>query len=217
MNNSSVYIRSLPVLLSLIFLMSCSDEQKVPEGFEINPEFNLELVASEPILFDPVDMKFDDEGRAYVLEMPGYPLRDEDSRIVLIEDTNNDGIYDQRHVYADELGVASSFMPYKGGMLVAAPPYLLWLRDTDNDNHADRREVIMEGFSAGNLQHNYNGLTYGLDNWIYAANGGNSGRPYFVDDESNHLDLRGDDFRFDLDNSILERVGESSGGFELAF
>ena len=118
-------------------------------------------------------------------------------------------------VYADDLGVASSFMPYKGGFLVAAPPDLLWLKDTDGDNKADEREIIMSGFEVGNLQHNYNGLTYGLDNWIYAADGGNNGKPFFTGNPP--MDLQGQDFRFQLETKALERVGHSSGGFELAF
>jgi putative heme-binding domain-containing protein len=66
------------------------------------------------------------------------------------------------------------------------------------------------------LQHNYNGLTLGLDNWIYAANGGNDGEPYWWNDTTTRMDLRGQDFRFNLEKKIIERIGESSGGFGLA-
>ncbi|MEM7369452.1 MAG: PVC-type heme-binding CxxCH protein [Bacteroidota bacterium] len=208
----------LLIFLSCMILYSCEGEQSsLPDGFEIHPDFQLTLVASEPLIFDPVDMKFDEFGQAFVLEMPGYPLRDEDSRIILLTDNNQDGTFDNRQVYADGLGVASSFLPYKGGMLVAAPPHLLFLKDTDGDGKSDQRDIIMEGFEVGNLQHNFNGLTYGLDNMIYAANGGNNGAPYFAGDSSSKLSLRGEDFRFDIEKKILERVGESSGGFELAF
>ncbi|MEO1216690.1 MAG: PVC-type heme-binding CxxCH protein [Bacteroidota bacterium] len=188
-----------------------------PQGFEIHPDFRLEAVATEPLVFDPVDMEFDERGEAYVLEMPGYPLRDEESRLIHLIDENGDGIYDKRELYADSLFLASSFMPYRGGMLVASPPHLLFLKDEDGDGAADKKEILMEGFRVGNLQHNYNGLTYGLDNWIYAANGGNSGKPFFTGQEEKAIEMRGEDFRFDLDRKILERVGESSGGFELAF
>ena len=198
--------------------ISCVEsKQRVADSFQVHPLFNLDLVASEPLIFDPVDMKFDEEGKAFVLEMPGYPLRDEESRIVLLSDKDGDGQFDERQVYASDLGVASSIMPYNGGFLVASPPHLLWVTDEDGDDIADRREIRMSGFSEGNLQHNFNGLTYGLDNWIYAANGGNSGEPYFALDSSSATDLRGDDFKFRLKPDQLERVGMSSGGFELAF
>ena len=205
---------------TFLFLMNCQQKQiipAVPEGFEIHPAFKMELVASEPLIFDPVDMKFDAMGRAFVLEMPGYPFSKDASRIIFLIDENKDGQYDKRTVFAEGLGVASSFMPYKGGFLVAAPPDLIWLKDTNGDNKADEQKAIMSGFEVGNLQHNYNGLTYGLDNWIYAANGGNNGIPFFSETPDKPLNLRGQDFRFRIESQTLERVGESSGGFELAF
>ena len=208
------------ILTSLFIItnLSCSkNDQRVPLGFEIHPSFNLDLVASEPLIFDPVDIDFDEDGNTFILEMPGYPLRDEDSRIVQIIDNNNDGVYDERIVFAEDLGVASSMMPYRKGILVAAPPYLLWVGDNNNDGIAELRDTIMDGFSAGNLQHNFNGLSFGLDNWIYAANGGNSGAPYFVDKSHEKVELLGQDFRFKIEDQILQRVGESSGGHELAF
>ncbi len=220
LNNQILYVRpgALYILAYLLVVSSCVKKRPdVLPGFEIHPDFQLELAASEPLIFDPVDLEFDENGLAYALEMPGYPLRDEESRIIILEDTDGDGVFDQRTVYADHLGVASSIMCYREGILVAAPPYLLWVKDTDGDKTVDLRDTIMSGFSVGNLQHNFNGLTYGLDNWIYAANGGNSGRPYFGLDSSQAMDLRGDDFRLRIDERQIQRVGHSSGGFELAF
>ncbi|RMG24306.1 MAG: hypothetical protein D6730_12910, partial [Bacteroidetes bacterium] len=197
---------------------ACSPATNSPEDeFVLHPDFRLERVAAEPLVLDPVDMEFDEAGRAFVLEMPGYPLRDEQSRLVWLKDTDQDGRFDQRQVFAQGLNQASSIMPYRQGWLVAAPPQLLYLKDTNGDGLADERKVLMEGFSDGNLQHNYNGLTYGLDNWIYAANGGNSGKPYFTAAPQTALDMRGQDIRFRLQTQQLQRVGESSGGFELAF
>jgi putative membrane-bound dehydrogenase-like protein len=206
-------------LFVLLAFPACqkSNDQQVPAGFVVHPAFNMTLVAAEPLIFDPVDMEFDEKGDAYVLEMPGYPFSQDASRVILLKDQDGDGIFDQRKVFAEDLGVASSLLPYRGGFLVAAPPELVWLKDTDGDEIADHNEVIMEGFEVGNLQHNYNGLSYGLDNWIYAANGGNNGKPYFAGQADQAMDLRGGDFRFRIEDRQLERVGASSGGFELAF
>ena len=207
-----------PFLLTVLLLVSCSKKRETgPVGFKIHPDFKIELVASEPLVFDPVEFQFSPSGRAYVLEMPGYPLSDSQSRIVLLKDNNSDGLFDERKVYAENLGVASSFMFYKGGLLVASPPNLIWINDTDHNDEADERIILMDGFSNENLQHNFNGLTYGLDNWIYAANGGNSGNPYFLSKPQSVLNLRGGDLRLDLENEIAQRVGESSGGFKLTF
>ncbi|MCB0850818.1 MAG: dehydrogenase, partial [Bacteroidetes bacterium] len=213
---SLISLISLSIFCTTFLACGSSQTAETPSGFEINPDFQLELVAAEPLVLDPVDLEFDEAGRAYVIEMPGYPLSDEESRLVLLEDKDQDGIYDQRTVFADKLGVASSIMPYRQGILVASPPHLLFLKDTNGDHIADQREILMEGFDVGNLQHNYNGLTYGLDNWIYAATGGNSGAPYFVGHPESKLPLRDQDFRFDIERKILERVGRSSGGFEMA-
>ncbi|MGB5356717.1 MAG: PVC-type heme-binding CxxCH protein [Eudoraea sp.] len=207
----------------LIFLIAfvafgCRQKSKVSiNQFLLHPDFKIDLVASEPLVFDPVELQFSPSGEAFVLEMPGYPLRDAMSRIIHLKDNDRDGIFDERSVYAEDLGVASSFMFYKGGFLVAAPPHLLWIMDEDSDGIAEKRVVLMDGFSDENLQHNFNGLTYGLDNWIYAANGGNSGAPFFISKPNEVIPLRGGDLRFSLQDKILERVGESSGGFKITF
>ncbi|WP_088340354.1 PVC-type heme-binding CxxCH protein [Robiginitalea sediminis] len=206
------------LLAIVLFLGSCSQTKDyVPPGFELHPDFQMALAASEPLVFDPVEMHFDRYGVAYVLEMPGYPLRDEESRLVRLTDSDGDGVFDQRAVFSEGLGVASSFMPYRDGFLVASPPELLWIADRDADGVSDYREVILEGFSNENLQHNFNGLTYGLDNWIYMANGGNSGTPFFPGRPETQVPLRGGDVRLHASLDSLQRVGESSGGYKLTF
>ncbi|MEL6924077.1 MAG: PVC-type heme-binding CxxCH protein, partial [Bacteroidota bacterium] len=209
------YLLCTFVLVS-IMLSQCTAPEVQPSAFEIHPAFQIELAAAEPLVIDPVDMEFDENGQAYVLEMPGYPLRDEESRIVQLTDQDNDGRFDQRKVFATDLRFATSLLPYDGGVLVAAPPDLLFLKDTDKDGVADQRETLMSGFADDNLQHNFNGLTYGIDNWIYAANGGNGGRPYFIGKEEKKISIRGVDFRFNLKTKVIEIVGASSGGFEIA-
>lgn len=206
----------LSLLLVFCLLLACSKKKNtIPEGFQMVPGFNLTLVAGEPLIKDPVDLEFTETGDALVLEMPGYPFEDKQSRIVLLKDNNRDGIYDHQILFAENLQLASSILPYKRGVLVAAPPYLLHIMDSNGDYKADAVDTLMGGFSTGNLQHNYNGLTYGIDNWIYAVNGGNSGKPYWWGDSTSIMDLRGQDFRFNLDSKMMERLGESSGGFGL--
>ncbi len=212
------HTRASALFWPMLCLLGCqSHTADLPEGFQIHPDFMLQLVAVEPLLFDPVDLQFDEQGRTYVLEMPGYPNRDAESRLVELIDSDKDGIYDLRQLMDDSLGIASSFMPYKKGFLVAAPPNLMWIADADQDGKIDHRQKIMDGFSTGNLQHNFNGLSYGIDNWIYAANGGNSGTPYFVKRPQEVIDLRDGDFKFDLEAEKLVRIGESSGGYKLTF
>jgi putative membrane-bound dehydrogenase-like protein len=205
-------------LLSLIGLNSCKqNSENSLSGFELHSDFSMELTVSEPLVLDPVELHFDETGALYVLEMPGYPFGDVPSRLVRLLDNDEDGTYDTRLVFSDQLGVASSFMPFKQGFLVASPPELLWIADTDKDGVADTRKVIVAGFTNDNLQHNFNGITYGIDNWIYIANGGNSGAPYLNNQPETAIPLRGGDLRLHNNFNELERVGESSGGYKLTF
>lgn len=210
------YLYVLVTTCCITLLLSCSNKSELPAEFQIEKGFQLELIAKEPLIKDPVDLEFNERGEAMVLEMPGYPFEDKQSRIVILKDLDNNGEYDEVSVFAENLQLASSFLPYKEGVLVAAPPYLLYVKDLDNDHKADAVDTLMGGFSTGNLQHNYNGLTLGLDNWIYAANGGNDGKPFWWNDTTSSVDLRGQDFRINLETRTLQRLGESSGGFGLA-
>jgi putative membrane-bound dehydrogenase-like protein len=209
-------MQKLFFFIILFFFFSCKQKQQIIQGFELQDGFNMELIASEPLIKDPVDLKFDDKGNMMVLEMPGYPFEDVASKVLLLKDTNHDGKMDLAKTYAENLNMATSFLPYKNGILVASPPYLLYCIDENKDEHIERVDTLMGGFSTGNLQHNYNGLTYGIDNWIYAANGGNDGKPYWWGDSLNGIDLREQDFRFNIDMKKIERIGKSSGGFGLA-
>jgi putative membrane-bound dehydrogenase-like protein len=207
---------ALPLCISFcstIFAQSPEDSLK---SFQLHPDFQIELVAAEPLIFDPVDMEFDEHGRAFVIEMPGYPFPDKPGNLIMLEDTDDDGKYDKRHVFATDFGMADSIAPYNGGILVASPPDILYVADTDGDNVADVREVVLTGFNVENPQHNIGGLQYALNNWIYGANGGNSGSAYWPSDPDNKTSLRFDDFRFKPESNLLELVGRSTGGFELA-
>lgn len=207
---------SLSMITIINLFTSCISKQKSLPGFELEDGFNLSMVASEPLITDPVDLEFDAYGNTLVLEMPGYPYEDSSSKVIMLKDTNQDGKMDLAKTYAENLNMASSILPYEKGILVAAPPYLLYCMDENKDEVVDKVDTLMGGFSTGNLQHNFNGLSYGIDNWIYAANGGNSGKPYWWGDSLNAMDLRGQDFRFHIKQKKLERIGESSGGFGIA-
>jgi len=95
----------------------------------------------------------------------------------------------------------SSVMPYRDGLLVTAAPDLLFLRDTDDDGHADERRVVWTGFGTEQSQQlRANALHWGLDNYIYGANGRSDGGLCRGDDSaavvSAPISLRTRDFRF---------------------
>lgn len=189
----------------------------VPPGFELHPAFGLELAAAEPVTVDPIDLAFDERGRAFVLELPGYPDMERAARIVALSDEDGDGRWDGRRLFADDLGMADSILPWRRGLLVAAPPHLVYLEDVDGDGRADRRDVLMSGFAEGNPQHNVNALRYGLDNWIHGVNGGNGARVFWPGAPDEVEDIGQDDFRVDFDSGRFERTGRGAGGFGMTF
>ena len=147
--------------------------------FELPPGFKIELVAEEPMVVDPVQVVFDELGRLWVVEMRGYMPDIEGNgeqepigRIAVLTDEDGDGTMDRREDFADGLVLPRGVAPMFGGALCILPPELVFLRDDDGDGVLDRREVVMEGLTKGleNPEHDINGPTMGLDNWVHFAN-----------------------------------------------
>ncbi|MDB6064715.1 MAG: dehydrogenase [Pedosphaera sp.] len=146
--------------------------------FKLAPGFRIELVASEPLIEDPVAIAFGPDGRIWVVEMRGFmPNVDgtgEDQpvgRVVVLEDTDGDGKMDKRTVFADGLVMPRGIGLVRDGVLVAEPPKLWFMRDRDGDGKADEKvEVAKDYGNRMSPEHTANGLIQGLDNWIYSAN-----------------------------------------------
>jgi len=201
----------------LFVLTACSakrySEPLSPEealkSFHLNEDFTIEIFAAEPFVRDPVDLVFDEEGKAYVVEMPDYPYPPMQGkaagRIRLLMDTNGDGSIDKSTVFADSLSEATSIFPWKGGLIVTAAPYIMYLKDTNGDSRADTKEVLFSGFFNKNSEAQITSLRFGIDNWIYANNRGQDGLINFSRKaDTSHLSVRGADFRFRLDRDQFE-------------
>ncbi|MDB6026772.1 MAG: Membrane-bound dehydrogenase domain protein, partial [Verrucomicrobiales bacterium] len=142
----------------------------VPEGFEVR------LFAAEPDVINPVAMTWDERGRLWVLELYEYPLgapagqkgRD---RIRILEDTDNDGRADKVTLFADGLNLATGLLLGNGGVYVGQAPDLLFLQDTNHDDKADTREVLLSGFATNDRHELLNGFTWGPDGWLYMTHG----------------------------------------------
>src|SRR5215468_8734969 len=110
-----------------------SPQEALPT-FQLPQGFKIELVASEPMISDPVAMDVDENGNIYVVEMHGYPLDTSGtSGIKLLTDTNGDSVADKSVVFADHLRLPTGIMRWKKGVLVVDVPDILYLEDTDND------------------------------------------------------------------------------------
>lgn len=164
-----------------------------------DPDLEIELVAAEPDVVSPVAMAWDADGKLYVAEMGGYPATQRKGRIRRLEDADGDGKYEKSIVFADGLNFPATVMPYRDGILTIDAPDLLFLRDTNGDGKADERRVEWTGFVAGSQQLRANALHWGLDNWIYGANGRCDGEIRRSGDGSGPtVSIRGRDFRFRL-------------------
>lgn len=149
--------------------------QEALTKFEIEDGFEIQLVASEPLINTPVFISFDQKGRIWTVEMIGYMPdtvgtgEDQPSgRIVLLEDKNKDGVMDSRKVVIDSLVLPRAICAIEGGLLVAEPP-ALWYYEFKDDKPVKRSLVDDQYAVGGNVEHQPNGLLRGLDNWIYNA------------------------------------------------
>lgn len=203
------------IVLSL-FCFACKEQrypdhlspEKSLEAFQLRDGFKIELFAAEPHAQDPVEMVFDENGNAFVAEMPDYPFMPEEKgagRIRLLQDTDGDGVIDNSVIFADSILEVTSMLPWKGGLIATAAPHILYLKDTDGDLKADQKEILFTGFFENNSEAQITSLRFGIDNWIYAANNGQAGTvTYKRKPDAPTLSMAGADFRFRLDEDKFE-------------
>ncbi|MBX3412070.1 MAG: c-type cytochrome [Pirellulales bacterium] len=184
--------------------------------FETRPGFQIEQVAAEPLVRDPVAAAFDADGRLYVVEMCDYS---EDSEghlgaVRLLEDTDGDGRFDRSSNFAEGLSWPTAIACYDGGVFVGAAPFIFYLKDTDGDGRADVNRTVFEGLGRSNVQGLVNSFNWGLDNRIHAAtsSSGASLRRPVADGgapDAQPVTLSGRDFSFDP--RTMEVKPESGG------
>ena len=140
--------------------------------FDIVDGYEIQLVASEPLVEAPVAFEFAPDGRLWVVEMRGY-MRDASGageseplgRIKVLTDTDHDGVFDSAEIFLDGLVMPRAIAHWRDGILIIEPPYLLFCRDTNGDGRSDETQVIASGFAGhDNPEHAGNGLFFTLDN-----------------------------------------------------
>ena len=140
----------------------------VPDGFSIS------LFAGEPDVAQPIAIEYDDRGRLWVLESFSYIewKRTGKDRLLIFEDTDNDGQFDKRTVFWDQGNHTSGFQIGFGGVWLCDAPELLFIPDRDRDDIPDGPpEVALDGWTT-EAEHNFfNGLKWGPDGWLYGRHG----------------------------------------------
>ena len=224
----------IPCLSVFLLLGSCKQE-KYPgpksvddeiASFVIDDNFEVKPVAVEPLVSMPVSMAVDENGRTFVVELKDYPVNQDPSvgakgtpngksTIKELVDLNDDGVFDTAYLFASHITDMTSILPYKGGLLLAAAPNILYLKDTDDDHVADVIDTLYSGFFIGNSEAQITNFTYGIDNWIYANNTGQRGEVYQPENPDKKLSMGGHDFRFRMDTRQFE-AESGTGQFGLA-
>lgn len=179
---SIVLIGSLLVLFSTINQPDLGPSPpKTPEyqlkTFQLETGLDIQLVASEPLVQDPVFIQFDEFGRLWVVEMRGF-MPDIDGlgesepvgRINILEDTDGDGTMDISTIYLDSLIMPRALAVVSEGALVVENMSLWWTQDLDGDGKADTKVLVDPDYAGNHLpEHSANGLLRGMDNWYYNA------------------------------------------------
>ncbi len=168
-----------PFLLSS--LMEDPSSPKTPAEelatFQVEPGFKIQLVASEPMVQDPVVIQFDPDGRLWVVEMRGFmPTIDGTGenerigRVSILEDSDGDGQMDKSTIYLDSLVMPRALALVPGGALVAENEALWLTQDTNGDLKADTKTMVDPDYAGSPLpEHSGNGLWRSMDNWYYNA------------------------------------------------
>ena len=165
-------------------------KMSVPEGYEVR------CFAHEPMVQNPVAMTWDHRGRLWVVEAYEYPNGSEHpapfggeakddqyhplpktgdkiprDRVIILEDTDNDGTADKRTVFVEGLNLASAILCGDDGIYIGQQPHLIHFRDTDGDDQPDAWRVVLTGFGREDTHELVNSFTWGPDGWLYMTHG----------------------------------------------
>ncbi len=151
------------------------EEMTFPEGFEV------ELAAGEPLVHQPVAFTVDSKGRLWVAEAHTYPTRVGGTKgkwnagkdkIVILEDRDQDGSFETRKVFIENVNLISALEVGFGGVWVGAAPYLLFFPDADKDDRPDGEpKILLDGFGIQDTHETLNSFRWGPDGWLYSCHG----------------------------------------------
>jgi len=208
--------------------------EKLPSYLNVHPEFDISLVASEPLINNPMNINWDEKGRLWVAETPEYPNglrevnvpvwmdsgslkpgeydRDPLDRISILSDTDGDGVMDSKKVFADKIELVNSFVFHKNGVIATAAPDIWFFEDTDGDDVADKRTKLYTNLGIRDTHAVINNLHYAADGWVYATHGYSSSDNVTSGDGKKDFGPIGNGVvRFKPDGSAFEQYAMRNG------
>ena len=209
--------------LFALAIVASANEQPLPtdkalKAFQIERGVEIQLIAAEPVVFDPVAVCWDAAGRMFVVENRGYPNGPEHGSIALLEDTDADGQMDKRTEFARDIPYPNGIMPWRDGFFVTSAPDVYYLKDTDGDNRADVRKVVLTGYMTNSTtQLRVAHPTLGLDGFVHVTAGLTGGKltsPLHPDRKP--VEFKKSDSRFNPDTYEVEEW-PGIGQFGLCF
>ncbi|MDE0829778.1 MAG: PmoA family protein [Vicinamibacterales bacterium] len=180
--------------------------QAAVEAMTLKPGFEVNVWASEPMMTQPMAFCWDDRGRLWVAENRDYESRGHgfskfgDSRILILEDTDRDGVADKREVFLEGIPFPAAIAVGMGGLWLGAPPNLLFIPDRDGDDRADLDdiEVRLTGWGISDRHETLNSFHWGPDGWLYGCQGFATGSLVGKPEGGTSLLEPGDPFRRDF-------------------
>lgn len=150
--------------------------KKALEAFRAYEGFKVVQSAAEPDVCQPVAMTIDERGRVWIAEAYEYPNRAKADkgrdRILIFEDKDGDGVFDERKIFVDGLNLVSGLEVGFGGVWVGAAPYLMFIPDADGDDKPDGApEILLDGFGWQDTHETLNAFNWGPDGWLYGCHG----------------------------------------------
>ena len=193
--------------------------QPVAKSIELTtlrPGFSMQAFATDPMIRRIIDFTWDARGRMWVVETNDYPNRvlpagtPGSDRVLILEDTNRDGKADKSTVFADGMNLATSLVFVNGGLIVAQAPDILFFKDTNGDDKADVREVVLTGFPRNDTHGTPSNFRYGLDNQVLASVGYNGFRGTVAGRTWAPGTFAAGYFRFAADGSSIDYLARTS-------
>ena len=191
--------------------------QEALDKFTMAPGYQIGLFASEvefPDLANPVQISFDNKGRLWVAVMPTYPHwkpgdPKPNDKLIILEDTNNDGKADKQITFADNLHLPLGFEIAPEGVYLSQGTDFMLLKDTNGDDVADKREILLSGFDDHDTHHAHHAYTTDASGGIYMGQG-----VFLANDiETSYGPVRGTNggfFRYDPKRKKLDRIAQLS-------